>query len=359
LFKNISDIDSAKAATDSLVVQLTNSIEQDASNFTLYKQLTYILAGVAFCLLVFFIIYLLKFSKSKKLLYNLQDNLEDNISKNCSVCEENKHLIDDLKSQIDAINQRTEVMSDMTNNLSADSVAIKKLTEEFDNLREKKNLTYNEIFEGVVDPANSIKSLVELLRSYDFNSNELQDITYNIVDISCRIVDNLEHIQQLSEISSNKLGLSLESVEMQHLIDMAINRVRLNATKNNISFSVNISPKMTQVQLDLNKMVVVLYHLLSNAVRFSEPNSTVSIAANIQRDVLNLEVTDNGIGMSEDTLSELFRTTPKTENSNESSVQSGIGLFTIKKYVELHKGRVMVSSKPGLGTKFVISIPLL
>jgi signal transduction histidine kinase/DNA-binding response OmpR family regulator/ligand-binding sensor domain-containing protein len=110
--------------------------------------------------------------------------------------------------------------------------------------------------------------------------------------------------------------------------------------------------------IDETMMGKVIDNLISNAIKYSSPNSEVQIELKCKERKWILDVKDHGIGVSKKAQKQLFRELYRGENAiNSKIVGSGIGLFLVKNYVLLHKGRVTCSSQENVGSTFQIVIP--
>ena len=110
---------------------------------------------------------------------------------------------------------------------------------------------------------------------------------------------------------------------------------------------------------DPNQLKKVLYNLLANAFKFSDPdNGQVWIRLNVQNDWVELEVEDNGIGIPHDQLERIFNRFTQVEGSVTRRYEgTGIGLALVKEIVTAHKGKIAVESELGRGSTFTIALP--
>ncbi|WMW24945.1 PAS domain S-box protein [Methanolobus sediminis] len=125
----------------------------------------------------------------------------------------------------------------------------------------------------------------------------------------------------------------------------------------NININVSVEPDLI-MNADKTKFKQILYNLVSNAIKFTEKGGTISI--NIKRvdDMIHTSVKDNGIGISGENTARLFEPFKQlSKYSTREQGGTGLGLTIVKKYVEMHKGKIWVQSKPGQGSTFAFVIP--
>ncbi|MCG8483639.1 MAG: ATP-binding protein, partial [Clostridia bacterium] len=103
----------------------------------------------------------------------------------------------------------------------------------------------------------------------------------------------------------------------------------------------------------------IFINLLSNAVKFTEDNGEITVNSFKQKNTAIIEVMDNGIGISQKDVKRIFDRFYKVEEArNKDTGGSGLGLALVKKIVDMHNGKIDVSSELGKGTKIRICIPL-
>jgi ligand-binding sensor domain-containing protein/DNA-binding response OmpR family regulator len=130
------------------------------------------------------------------------------------------------------------------------------------------------------------------------------------------------------------------------------------AKNNNITYTFTSGPEEIGIYADKDKLEIVLFNLLSNALKFTPSGGSVSLTLEATEDEVMIRVIDSGMGIPEDIGEKLFDKFYKIQNNNSLKMGFGIGLYLVKSFVELHKGRISYSSIPGRGTTFAIQMPL-
>ena len=116
--------------------------------------------------------------------------------------------------------------------------------------------------------------------------------------------------------------------------------------------------RLPTVNIDKDKFRVVLQNLLENAIKYSNPNSKVFIALREKNNFIEISVKDRGIGISEEGKKSIFQKFYRdTTAQKKESLGSGIGLFTTKKIVEDHSGKIWFESTENEGSTFFVTIP--
>jgi CheY-like chemotaxis protein/anti-sigma regulatory factor (Ser/Thr protein kinase) len=108
---------------------------------------------------------------------------------------------------------------------------------------------------------------------------------------------------------------------------------------------------------DSGRVRQILANLLTNAHLYTEPGGGISVAVEPDRAWVQLTVSDTGVGMTEEELEHVFERFYRSPNRARSSSGTGLGLPIVKSLVELHRGNITVTSTPGRGTQFTVSLP--
>jgi signal transduction histidine kinase len=151
--------------------------------------------------------------------------------------------------------------------------------------------------------------------------------------------------------------LKRESFPVRELIQVCTGRARPIAERKSIELHEGPIAD-ADVNGDRELMEYALYNLLTNSVKYSPADRSVSVAATFERELLRISVQDQGIGMDAKELKNIFRKfyrTTKAEASGE--VGTGIGLSIVEQIVTHHGGRMEVESAPGVGSTFTIIVP--
>ncbi|CAG0940062.1 partial serine/threonine-protein kinase RsbW, partial [Candidatus Brocadiaceae bacterium] len=110
--------------------------------------------------------------------------------------------------------------------------------------------------------------------------------------------------------------------------------------------------------LDPDMIETELRNLLTNAIKFSHPGSTVTLSGEVKNSEVILKVADQGVGMSESQIDSLFRIDVKNSHpGTQGEKGTGLGLLLIKEFVQKHNGTIEIRSEPDKGSTFIIRLP--
>ncbi|MBJ6362682.1 ATP-binding protein [Paenibacillus sp. GCM10012307] len=183
-----------------------------------------------------------------------------------------------------------------------------------------------------------------------------------------RLLDIMEtETDRLSRLSGDLLQLS--TLEYEHFqLDTRVFRLDEQLRKSVIAFEPQWLAKNIDVELQLadlpiradeDRLNLVWTNLISNSIKFTEPDGTIRITLERDNDTVNVEIADTGSGIPQDELDQIFKPFYKVDRSRDrtASSGSGIGLSIVKRIVALHDGNIRVTSQLGEGTIFVIHLP--
>jgi len=162
----------------------------------------------------------------------------------------------------------------------------------------------------------------------------------------------------VERLSAGEMDLRTDSFAAQDAVEACLQRARPLADRKEIQLRAAQIDPWPLKEGDRELMEYAIYNLLTNAVKYSPPNTTVTVAAHAESSMLPLSVADQGIGMEPAELKNIFKKfyrTKKAETSGE--VGTGIGLSIVEQIVTHHGGRIDVTSTPGKGSCFTIVLP--
>jgi signal transduction histidine kinase len=183
-----------------------------------------------------------------------------------------------------------------------------------------------------------------------------------------RLARTVERMLQL--VRSGEFGRALErqSIDIGSLVRRALDELDPYLELRGQSVAVAIDPALGPIEVDPEKIADVLINLLANAVKFTPDGGTIRVAAAVEPgapDRVRVSITDEGVGVPDDDQQHLFEpffTGFDTLHHSSGDYQFGkrglgLGLWLVKTFVEMHGGRVEVSSRHGRGSTFSFLLP--
>ncbi|NBU20266.1 CHASE2 domain-containing protein [bacterium] len=209
-------------------------------------------------------------------------------------------------------------------------------------------------------PVARIQGLAEVIlrkSSSQLGEKETQSLK-NILSSTDELNHFITSILELSKVESNHLQLHFESKDLNQLIENSIQRFESFAKTKNIKLIQCLEP-LFPIKIDVNLIEKVINNLIDNALKYSKNESAVTIKTQESHDWIMITIEDQGIGMSNQEIEGLFTRFYRIKNDDTSTISgTGLGLYLSKYFVEAHQGRITVESTPGMGSTFVIYLPI-
>jgi signal transduction histidine kinase len=168
----------------------------------------------------------------------------------------------------------------------------------------------------------------------------------------------INDILDLAKVESGKMTLELESFALQSLLKSSLGMVKEKALRHGLQLTLAVTDELPELVADQRKLKQIAFNLLSNAVKFTPDGGSVTLAAQQVAGMLELSVTDTGIGISQEDQARLFQPFSQIDSSLSRHHQgTGLGLVMVKRLAELHGGSAGLTSAPGQGARFWVRIP--
>lgn len=164
-------------------------------------------------------------------------------------------------------------------------------------------------------------------------------------------------ITDLSEIESGVVTLKPEDIDLRSVVEDVMALLLPAAEERGVSLSHEVSEEIL-VRADVSRLEQILTNLVDNAVKFNRPGGQVIISAHREGAWVILSVKDTGVGIAPADQPRIFERFYRADKSRSRQTGgSGLGLAIVKHLVQAHGGQVKVSSKPGVGSEFTITLP--
>lgn len=197
--------------------------------------------------------------------------------------------------------------------------------------------------------------MLEQLGSGDHE--EIEGLAKMIHQTSKKTMDLLSNLLTWAQAQTGSIQYQPESVDLKKLADEVVDLLGNSAGRKSIRLE-NFIPEGTELSADPGMIQLIIRNLVSNGIKFTPVNGTVSIRAGEESDKTTISVEDTGVGISGEGIEKLFRTechysTKGTRNEDGT----GLGLLLCKEFVERHGGDIRVDSQKGQGSTFSFTIP--
>ena len=209
-------------------------------------------------------------------------------------------------------------------------------------------------------PLNAIIGFSEVLLERMFGElNDRQaDYLKDIHSSGKHLLSLINDILDLSKIEAGKMELELSDFDLPAALQNAIMLLKERAQRHSINLTLAVDAGLDTIVADERKFKQIMLNLLSNAVKFTPDGGSVAVAARSVGAMIQILVSDSGIGISVEDQQALFEEFKQVGSDRaRNSEGTGLGLALTKRFIELHGGTIHVDSTLGKGTTFAFTIP--
>lgn len=250
-------------------------------------------------------------------------------------------------------------IQDITDKKIAENVLFEQ-KEELQKLNSEKDKFFSIIAHDLINPFNSIINFSNLLEGHVKNkeNEEIEEISKIIHRSSNRMMNLLVNLMEWSQSKTGRMEFVPTHFEMEDLINDAILLFDETAKQKNISILKSI--KLSKpILADRNMLFTVVRNLISNAIKYSNIYGIINITVEENKGVLDVSVSDNGVGMEYERIQKLFQLNEIYSTlGTEREKGTGLGLILCKEFIEKHNGKIWVESTINKGSVINFSIPI-
>jgi signal transduction histidine kinase len=209
-------------------------------------------------------------------------------------------------------------------------------------------------------PLTSIRGYLELV--LDGEAGDLRDEQREFLAIVDRNADRLLHVVGdllfVAQVGAGRIALEASPTDVEEVVREAAEAARPAAAAKGIKLELDVDG-IGELTADRARLAQVLDNLISNAVKFTPSGGCVAVRSSRDGDVAIVEVSDTGMGISEEDQGKLFQRFFRADSATDQAIQgTGLGLAIVKAIVEAHDGAISVVSASGKGTTFRVELPI-
>ena len=202
-------------------------------------------------------------------------------------------------------------------------------------------------------PLTAIQGSSELMGRYNLTEEKRRQMTEMINQESKRLARMIQTFLDVERLSDGQMELKHEQFTAKELVEACLQRVRPLGERKNIRVSTGELAGVLEGDREL--MEYAVYNLMTNAVKYSGPDTEVTVQCRTEGDRVRLSIQDQGIGMDAKELRQIFQKFYRTKRAEASGEKgTGIGLSIVEQIVQHHGGKMEVTSQPGQGSCFTV-----
>ncbi len=212
-------------------------------------------------------------------------------------------------------------------------------------------------------PMNAIIGMTTIAAAQIDNKEKVRDCLTKIGTSSKFLLSLVNDILDLSKIESGKLSINVQQFSMKELLESLLTAAASLTNNKHQTFQYSIDEKISEFYMgDALRIEQIFLNLIGNAHKFTQENGEIQFTLEVEKrtegwDTLKFAVEDNGIGINEEFLEKLFEPFAQDKELNNRK-GSGLGLAIVQNLLHLMDGTIRVHSKSGVGSRFVVGLPL-
>lgn len=207
-------------------------------------------------------------------------------------------------------------------------------------------------------PLTSIRALVETLETGAVDDPAMErDFLGRIVQEVDRLTTLVEDLMDLARLESGRGVGRLEEVGGAELLRAAGERLGEQVERAGLELVYHLPESLPDVLVERRRIEQVVINLVHNAIKFTPPGGTITIAARHEGERIAVDVRDTGAGIASDEIDRVFERFYKSDKARRSE-GTGLGLAIAKHIIQAHRGEISVRSEPGKGATFTFTLPV-
>src|SRR5579859_513980 len=201
-----------------------------------------------------------------------------------------------------------------------------------------------------------IQGFSELIRDEELDIPDIKELAGDINNDAMRLNRMISEMLDLDRMEAGKIHLDLKAVDLNGIIEDAVQRTQLGAERHHIVADLDLA--LPLVSGDGDRLIQVVSNLLSNAIKYSPEGGVVKVSSGKRDGAVEVSVQDHGLGIPAEFIERVFGRYERFESNRAGKViGTGLGLAICRQIIELHGGRIWVESEVGKGSIFRFTIP--
>ncbi|MES2775366.1 MAG: sensor histidine kinase [Bacteroidota bacterium] len=274
--------------------------------------------------------------------------------------KEKKELIEQQKLELQQqVKEKTADLLEKNIILEETIEKVKESEHKLSQLNQVKDKLFSVVSHDLRNPLATMQSFLKLIM--DHHEKLSEEERKKLLSEAQQSLDNLNellyNLLQWSKSQMNLLQFRMDKLHVKAIIDNSVRLVHLHAHMKEIRIKIDVEDGL-MANADKDMVEFIIRNLLSNAIKFSHRNNAIEIKATKEQEHIRIEVSDNGVGMSESKIKKLLeKHTTITRRGTEKEKGTGLGLLISKEFIEKNGGLLHIQSEQGKGSAFIFTLP--
>lgn len=207
-------------------------------------------------------------------------------------------------------------------------------------------------------PLAGVLSSVDMIRNYPDKVNipKRLDSIARQTEILSQMLENILKMAELDDTQQ----IEFKQHNLHDILSSVVDALQIRAEERQISLTITETQGKVVVNANAGEIYRVFQNLISNGIKYTNPGGEVVVTSQIHNDRVVIEIQDTGRGMSPDVVQRIFERFYRSDDAKiNAEVGAGLGLAIVNRILELHQGSISVTSEPGVGSCFTVSLPFV
>lgn len=290
----------------------------------------------------------------------LSDKVEE-ISVLNKELQERQSRIEEFAAETETHLMETQVLNEL---LQEQQTKLEETIEAAEAANKAKSTFLFNMSHDIRTPLNAIIGFIEMEARHPDNYEKTKENRQKIKTASYQLLDILNSVLEMARIENKNLFIEEELTDAHEMLDSCLIVFEGETKNKNLALTSSLELEHRFLYIDKTHLSEAVMNVISNAVKYTPNGGSIFVGAReLPGDtedecILEVTVRDNGIGMSEEFIAEIFDQFSRDRNSTQSGIQgSGLGMAIVKALINKMKGTITVNSKLGEGTEIIICTP--
>jgi signal transduction histidine kinase len=308
--------------------------------------------------------------------YILKPEARDELKTLISNALREQELLTRNRKLVDGLQQSNKLISEANEKLQNEINERKRMEQEIQNMNKQLEAQNKELGKAsrakseflarmsheLRTPLNVVMGFTELMLDQvpgEVNEEQRQCLD-DILTSSRDLLELINEVLDLSKVEAGKVELRRKNITLAGVVESVTSAMMAVLSQRKQSLDVDLDKRLPLLQADEARLRQVFFNLLSNASKFTPDGGKIKIEASSKDGWCQVSVSDNGIGVKEKDLKQIFEPFYQADSSmTRERKGTGLGLSLVKEIVEMHGGQIRVESKYGKGSRFTFTLPVV
>jgi len=228
---------------------------------------------------------------------------------------------------------------------------------ELNKVDENRKIFLSNISHDIKTPLTNINGFLEAMKDGTIKKEDYEKYIDILSNETKRLINFTKEIITINTLYENEVIICYDKFEINTLIKDVLKIFEGRIRNKNITFNLVFAEKETYVYADRDKIYRVIYNIIDNAIKFCNDGKGICIETTIEDKKVRISIIDEGIGLAEKNLKDVWKRFYKLDESRGTEKNSfGLGLYIVKQIIDAHEENISVQSKEGEWTKFDFTV---